>query len=204
MSGPKALLNAVHGRTIFARRVRVLSDALAAMIPRGPASILDIGAGSGALASALMDRRPELVLSGVDVLVRPQPLIPVTSYDGHTLPFADAAFDYALLVDVLHHTDEPAALLREAARVARNGVLIKDHVVHQALDRPTLRMMDWVGNRGHGVVLPYNYLTPAQWRAAEASAGLHRLRSSAVPGLYPPPLSWLFGRGLHFLALLGR
>ena len=204
MSGPKALLNAVHGRTIFARRVRVLSDALAAMIPSGPASVLDIGAGNGALARALMDRRPELALSGVDVLLRPQPLIPVTSYDGHTLPFAAAAFDYALLVDVLHHAEDPTALLGEAARIARKGVLVKDHVVRKQLDRQTLQVMDWVGNRGHGVALPYNYLTAAQWRVAEASAGLHRLGSSAVPGLYPPPLSWFFGRGLHFLALLGR
>jgi len=55
--------------------------------------------------------------------------------------------------DVLHHTQDPAVLLREAVRVSRSFVLLKDHLDENILDDVTLRLMDWVGNRPHGVVL---------------------------------------------------
>lgn len=49
--------------------------------------------------------------------------------------------------------------LKEAARVARHCIVIKDHTVTGVLARPTLRLMDLVGNAPHDVVLTYNYLT---------------------------------------------
>jgi hypothetical protein len=62
--------------------------------------------------------------------------------------------------------------------------------------------MDWVGNRGHDVRLPYNYLNSAQWAAAFAQAGLVRASWADAIGLYGAPLNWLFERKLHFVALL--
>lgn len=198
---PKRLLNAVHGMAVFGRRVRVLAGHLANAIPsRG--SVLDLGCGDGSVAAALMRLRPDLMVEGVDVLIRPETHIPVTPYDGDTLPFADKSFDYVTIVDVLHHTEDPAAVLTEAARVARQGIVLKDHLLEGALAGPTLRFMDWVGNRGHGVVLPYNYLTDAQWQDAFAKAGLSTVSRTEKLGLYPPPFGWLFDRKLHFVALL--
>jgi SAM-dependent methyltransferase len=195
------LLNAVHGAAVFSRRVRVLASHLADAIPtRG--RILDLGAGDGSVAAALMRLRPDLAVEGVDVLIRPQTLIPVTAYDGRTLPFPDQSFDYVTIVDVLHHTDDPAPILAEAARVARQGVVLKDHLLEGVLAGPTLRFMDWVGNRGHGVVLPYNYLTRQQWTSVFARAGLRVVSNQERLGLYPPPFGWLFDRRLHFVALL--
>lgn len=204
MAATKELLNAVHGAAVFERRVEVLSRELSLIFPPGRASVLDIGAGNGAIARALMEKRPELSISGVDVLARPQSFIEVAIFDGAHLPFADGSLDYAMLIDVLHHTDDPAALLKEAARVARLGVVVKDHLVEGLLARPTLRFMDWVGNFGHDVRLPYNYLTPARWAAVQASAGLHTQAEVRALGLYPAPFTWIFDRGLHVLALLGR
>lgn len=200
--GGKQVLNAVHGALIFGRRVDVLADALSAALPAGPGRVLDLGCGDGQVAVAIMDRRPELTLEGVDVLVRPVTHIPVTPYDGVTLPFENKSFDDVTIVDVLHHTDDPAAVLTEAARVARRSVVIKDHLREGVLAGPTLRLMDWVGNRGHDVRLPYNYLDSAQWRQAFAKAGLVEASRQAKLGLYPAPLSWAFERQLHFVIRL--
>lgn len=195
----KRLLNQVHGALIFGRRVEALADALANAIPHDARRILDLGCGDGQVAVALMQRRPELAVEGVDVLVRPVTHIPVTQYDGTSLPFADQSFDYVTIVDVLHHTDDPASVLTEAARVAQRGVVIKDHLREGVLAGPTLRLMDWVGNRGHDVRLPYNYLDHEEWGHAFARAGLGETQRQVRLGLYPAPLSWFFERKLHFV-----
>lgn len=195
----KQILNAVHGALIFGRRVSALADALALAVPAGPGSVLDLGCGDGQVAVALMQRRPELTVEGVDVLVRPVTHIPVTRYDGTTLPFADQSFDHVTIVDVLHHTDDPAAVLAEAARVARQSVVIKDHLREGWMAGSTLRLMDWVGNRGHDVRLPYNYLDEKEWSAAFARAGLKEAQRQHKLGLYPAPLNWAFERKLHFV-----
>lgn len=198
---PKALLNAVHDRMVFGRRVRILSQHLARVIPAG-GHVLDLGSGDGSIALALMRLRSDLEIEGVDVLVRPKTLIPVTWFDGDILPFGDQSFDYVTIIDVLHHTNDPAAVLMEACRVARKGVVIKDHVLQGFGAGATLRVMDWVGNRGHDVVLPYNYLTRDQWDAAFARAGLKQHTWLGRLRLYPAPATLLFDRHMHFIALM--
>jgi len=197
----KSLLNSLHHRAVFSRRVEVLARLLAGAIPSG-GRVLDLGSGDGRIARRLMDLRPDLAVEGVDVLVRPVTHIPVRPYDGGTLPFADLSFDYATIVDVLHHTDDPAAVLRQARRVARRGILVKDHLREGLLAGPTLRFMDWVGNRGHDVRLPYTYLDRAGWDRVLREAGLTAAGRQERLGLYPLPFDWFFGRGLHFVALL--
>ncbi len=197
----KSLLNSVHDKAIFGRRVAVLSQRLAEAIP-GAGSVLDLGCGDGQIAASIMAMRGDLSFEGVDVLVRPKTHIAVTEYDGTTLPFADKSFDYVTIVDVLHHTDNPVVILREAARVARSGVIIKDHLREGVFAGPTLRLMDWVGNRGHGVRLPYNYLSLAEWATAFERSGLVGASMDDRLGLYPAPLSWVFERDLHFIARL--
>lgn len=165
--------------------------------------MLDIGRGSGDLAALVMRLRPDVAIVGIDVLVRPDTAIPVTRFDGYHAPFADGAFDAAMIVDVLDHTDDPEALLAEAARVA-HVVVVKDHLRGGFAACATLRFMDWIGNAAHGVRLPYNYLSSAEWRAVWTRIGIGaRDFVTAVP-LYPRPFSWLFGRGLHFVGTFSR
>lgn len=198
---PKALLNAVHNSVVFGRRVRILSQHLARVIPDG-GRVLDLGSGDGSIALALMRLRSDLAVEGVDVLVRPKTLIPVTWFDGNILPFEARSFDYVTIVDVLHHTNDPAAVLSEACRVARKGVVIKDHLLQGFGAGFTLRVMDWVGNRGHDVVLPYNYLSREQWDAAFLRAGLKQITMIERLRLYPAPATLIFDRRMHFVALM--
>jgi SAM-dependent methyltransferase len=200
------LLSAVkqgHGAFVHARRVRVLAKVLAEQMPQG-AAVLDIGCGDGTIAALIAKARPDISMQGVEVLPRADCQIACTAFDGNTLPFSERSFDVATLVDVLHHTSDVSALLREAARVSRQIVLLKDHLSENAFDHATLRFMDWVGNRPHGVTLTYNYQGRARWHAHFTAAGLQPASFETNIPLYPAPFSALVGRGLHFVATLRK
>jgi ubiquinone/menaquinone biosynthesis C-methylase UbiE len=197
----KQAVGAIHSAAIFSRRARAIADGIRPLLPKN-AKVLDVGTGDGTIASLWLDSRPDLTIGGIDVHPRPATKIPVTLFDGRTLPFPDDSHDVVTFVDVLHHTNDVPHLLQEAARVARRYVIIKDHLAENALDFQTLRLMDWVGNAPHGVRLPYNYLSEAQWSAAYAESNLERESIVTDVPLYPVPLSWIFGRKLHFIARL--
>jgi SAM-dependent methyltransferase len=198
-----SVLQAAHARMVFGRRVRVLAECLSARIPQRSA-VLDIGCGDGTIGSLLAERGWEVSVEGVEFVARPQCRISCRPFDGARLPFADGSFDVCLFVDVLHHTDDVSILLREARRVTRRFVLIKDHLSENAFDFRTLQFMDWVGNRPHGVRLPYNYQSRKEWEARFAKCGLSIAQWTSEVPLYPFPFSLLVGRGLHFVALLER
>ncbi|MEO8756684.1 MAG: methyltransferase domain-containing protein [Devosia sp.] len=185
----------------YNRRIWILSRALAQAIP-GRGSVLDIGCGDGQLARALMKLRPDLKTEGVDVVARPKTLIPVAQYDGMTLPFADKSFDYVTIVDVLHHTTDPSVVLSEASRVARSGVVIKDHLREGLWAQATLAFMDWCGNIGDGVPLPYNFLSRNEWQGAFFKSKLQSVATTEKLDIYLPPARWLFDRSLHFVSFL--
>jgi SAM-dependent methyltransferase len=195
------LIERMHQAFVFDRRIHVLAEHLAALIPEH-ARVLDVGCGDGRLARLVSQRRPDLEVVGIDVLVRPDCHIPVAGFDGRTVPYADLSFDTAMLVDVLHHTEDPVALLAESARVARRCVVIKDHVLGGWLGGARLRFMDRVGNRRHGVALPFNYLGAEQWDEAFHALGLTVEHWTSRLGLYWWPASLVFDGTLQFVARL--
>nr|WP_300975968.1 class I SAM-dependent methyltransferase [Yoonia sp.] len=197
----KKTLGQAHERLVFNRRVRVLVDQIGALVPPA-AQILDVGTGDGQIAKLICEKQAGAQVQGIDIMLRDKTHIPVTLFDGTTIPFDENSVDVVTFVDVLHHTDDPQRLISEAARVARHAVIIKDHLSENAFDHATLRLMDWVGNAPHGVVLPYHYAPRADWDGWFAQAGLATdVFDTAIP-LYPAPASWVFGRQLHFIARL--
>jgi SAM-dependent methyltransferase len=196
------LIERVHERYIKNRRVNVLASRLAPLLPRG-ARVLDVGSGDGRIAEEIMLLRRDVAFTGVDVLVRTDARIPVIAFDGTRLPFDDAAFDVVLFVDVLHHTEDPGALLREAHRVGRRAVIVKDHDATGFLAVPTLRWMDRVGNARFAVALPHNYLEWRRWTVEFQRLGYTVESVLRRLNIYPVPLRWAFDRSLHFVAVLG-
>lgn len=198
----KNIVEPAHQAFVAGRRAQRLAEHLSALMPAGAVSGLDIGCGNGAVAASVQTLCPGLTFTGVETVVRGQTRIPVLPYDGSTLPFPDRSFDVSMLVDVLHHTDDPAAVLQEACRVSRQAIILKDHYCQSPFDASILRFMDWVGNKAHGVALPYNYLSRQEWTETFARAGCQAETVKEKLGLYPFPFTLLFDGTLQFVARL--
>ncbi|HVH77391.1 MAG TPA: metalloregulator ArsR/SmtB family transcription factor [Stellaceae bacterium] len=123
---------------------REVEAALAEMVGAGaPADLIDIGTGTGHMLEVLapgveralgIDQSREMLAvarvnlerAGLDNAV-------VRLGDMYQLPFADASFDAAIIHQVLHYADRPAAAIAEAARVLRPGgrLVIGDFAPHE-------------------------------------------------------------------------
>lgn len=95
--------------------------------------ILDLGGGWGFYAESLKKRGHEHLI--LDVVQPGYQKAPVVLYDGSKIPFPDQSFDVAILVTMLHHVDDPVALLREVHRVTRKRVVVVEDLYHHALGR---------------------------------------------------------------------
>src|SRR5262245_5718472 len=126
-ASPMNVFERMHGDYVQQRRLEKLVRHLEGFIQRD-ASVADVGCGDGRLAAMLQERRPDLKIEGIDVLKRPRTWIPVRQFDGRALPYEAGEVDVVMLVDVVHHVEQPEQLLREAVRIAKACIVIKDHL----------------------------------------------------------------------------
>jgi ubiquinone/menaquinone biosynthesis C-methylase UbiE len=92
-------------------------------------SILEIGCGTGHFTGWLaesgfhvvgLDRSPAMIEQARERL----PHVSFLQADAFELPFPRAAFDVVVFVTALEFVDHPSVVLREAVRVARQGVVV--------------------------------------------------------------------------------
>ncbi len=163
----------------FARRV-VLPWALHGFEPAG--DVLEIGAGSGAMAAELLAAHPRIRLTVTDfddamVAAAAARLSgfgdrsSARQADATALPFPDASFDVVLSWVMLHHTIEWETALAEAVRVLRPGGHLVGYdllataplrLLHPAAD-PDVRVMGLGGFRDAVGKLPVDQamITPS-------------------------------------------
>ena len=194
-----SMVSSLHSRLVLSRRLKVLARHALDLLPQ-EGSVLDVGCGNGVISRLVMEARPKLDIRGIDVLMRPECAIPVQEYDGQRFPHDDKSMDVVTFIDVLHHTDDPHGLLQEAARVARHSIVLKDHLCDGYVAGRILAFMDWIGNRSHGVALPYNYWSSSQWEEEWARLGYQPDAWITRLGLYPWFARPVFEHGLHFFA----
>jgi ubiquinone/menaquinone biosynthesis C-methylase UbiE len=109
-------------------------DAL--LVLHGDERVLDVGAGTGALAFALAPRVQSVVALDADpaMVERARAAAPANveavQGDGEQLSFPPSAFDVAGSLRTLHHTPRPELLVAELARVVRTGgtILVADQL----------------------------------------------------------------------------
>jgi len=197
-----SLIKYLHAKFIFARRVKILAGLLSELTPAG-ASVLDIGCGDGSVGY-LIGQKKNAPVQGLEIAARPNCLIKYKIFDGQHIPLESRSIDICLFTDVLHHTLMVEELLNEACRVSRQYLLIKDHLFKNKLDFNILKLMDWIGNRPYGVNLIYNYHSKEKWLKYFSASKLKVIIWNDKIPLYPFPFNFLFGKNLHFIALLKK
>lgn len=198
-----SFIKSFHKNCIFGRRTNVLAQMLATRIPKH-ARVLDIGCGRGDVSSLLMKYVPSLSIRGIDVLEGVDCLIDYTKFDGKSVPLPSSSIDVCLFIDVLHHTTDIPSIFQEAARVTTKTIIIKDHLCENKRDAIILKLMDWVGNRPYNVRLPYTYFSKRQWKNYFTLQGFTIIEWTENIPLYPIPFNKMFGKGLHFIAVLEK
>ena len=138
-------------------------------------SILEIGAGEGAVLQRLSDlgfgqslHALDISPSGVETINRKaiQRLVECRTFDGSRVPYDDDRFDLAVLSHVIEHVEHPRQLIYEASRVAR-------HVFVEVPLEDTIRLpRDFVFDTvGH-----INVYSPTTIRHLLQSCGLRVIR----------------------------
>jgi ArsR family transcriptional regulator len=137
---------------------QAVEQALLALIPHGPnGRLLDIGTGTGRVLELLAPRVRQAL--GVDAskamlaLARARLSGPgfahcaVRLADMYRLPLADRSFDTVVLQMVLHHAEDPAGAIREAARILAPGghLLVIDLAEHDRTDLTGKLAHRWAG-----------------------------------------------------------
>ena len=201
----KKLMRRMH-RQVYSSRLNSLTATILPHFRNGD-RVLDVGCGTGALGRTLMDS-PDCPVGvevlGLESVKRGGEAIPVTPYDGRTIPFRDETFDVVLLADVLHHEPEPHRLLEECVRVTRRLLLIKDHKLDGFLAWHRIALLDWAANAPYGVPCLYRYNSPAQWAESHRRHGLKVVRELTSMRLYLPVYNAVFGGRLQYMAVLKK
>ncbi|QJB55992.1 class I SAM-dependent methyltransferase [Pseudodesulfovibrio sp. zrk46] len=118
-----------EGLFALEREMQLLQSMLAGW-PRRGHKLLEVGCGTGLFLEQLyqmgfditgIDSSPAMIMAARERLENRADL---HNGDGELTPFSDNEFDYAFLWSVLEFTDDPKAMLAEAARVAEKGLLI--------------------------------------------------------------------------------
>lgn len=170
--------------SVMERRSRQLAGVLAPHLP-AHGRVVDIGAGTGHTARAL-ESGGRLAVVNVDVVNMLSGAGELVLFDGARLPFPDRTFDAGLLLFVLQYADDPARLLREAARICAGPLLVLQSSYEGAAARAALRANDIAWGppayhiaRAAGFISAErctlhgrNYFTPAALRDTFARAGL--------------------------------
>lgn len=100
----------------------VLGSVLALAKPDRNSRVLDLGCGTGQVATNLRAWDPSLQVFALDIspamLAKlPDPAIRPVLSDAHSLPFSDSSFDVIVCRQALHYFSRPTQVMRECNRV---------------------------------------------------------------------------------------
>lgn len=164
-------------------------------------SFLELGAGIGTLSERLVTRHRGAIARYVTLEQFAEGMrrcaargLASVQGDATRLPVADKSFDAVLSFDVMHHVDDPAAMAREMARVARQSILLTESN-GLSLGRKLMELTPAHRRAGERSYLPRTYrrfleATGARFRSIRIAPFLFPFR---VPRPLLPALAWFNG-----------
>jgi ubiquinone/menaquinone biosynthesis C-methylase UbiE len=120
------------------------------------------------------------------------------------MPWTDNTFDIVILADVLHHERNPDHLLKESVRISKGLTIVKDHLREGLLAQQRISLLDWAANAPYQVPCTYRYNNLQEWHETFERAHLRLKEERTSIDIYPPLVNQLFGKGLHYFAVLEK
>ena len=155
-------------------------------------TVLDLGCGNGLFCDAISKLSSVSRAVGADVVdYRKKPIDFQLFREGERIPFDDKSFDYTFIMEVLHHSDDPERLLKEAVRVTRGSLVIFEDVVTSRSRLLFMYGLDILMNIRHGVNLPLNFRSENEWIQIFEQMNL-LIRNTYDYSFYPPQRSRVF------------
>lgn len=173
MSGTSSNHSARYGRfveQVKRYRARWILERLRPWVREGD-RVLNVGAGDCRLDQLIIKRCGCEVLS-VDVVDFNETELPLTIYDGRSLPYPASSFDVVLLIFVLHHCESPTEVLGESMRVSRRHVIAFEDVNHHLWDRWMFRGFHRFLESSHDIPFPCHEWSPEEWNQLAQQVGL--------------------------------
>jgi len=128
--------------------------------------ILDLGAGNGLIAQEIRNKMNKEVIL-VDVVDYNYTDLPLMLYSqNNKIPLSEEEVDTTILYTVLHHANDPEHIIKEASRVTKKRIIIKEASIREENLRMTNSFFDWFYNRVIGdedINVPLNFLTVEDW-----------------------------------------
>jgi SAM-dependent methyltransferase len=132
--------------------------------------ILDLGCGSGIFGKKIEEKLKKEVI-GIDIVDKRVCKIPFKIYDGKNIHFSNDYFDVVIVAFVLHHTEDPVSILKEAKRVGKRIIIFED--LPEGISSKIYCFLHWITwNLFFGKSPKFNFHTSREWEEIFKNLGL--------------------------------
>jgi ubiquinone/menaquinone biosynthesis C-methylase UbiE len=152
---------------VLGKRLESQAGMLGDHIAQGD-TVLDVGCETGHLCQYLADMHGA-VATGIDVHDARRIPIDFSVFDGRSIPFDDNSFDHVVISFVLHHCNDPMALIKECRRVARRSVIAFEDLPETRVEKVLTKIHIGLFKVAYRLESAGDYRTALQWLGANAT-----------------------------------
>ncbi|QLL09620.1 class I SAM-dependent methyltransferase [Mycobacterium vicinigordonae] len=146
---------------VLGKRLESQAAMLGGLVSRGE-TVLDVGCETGHLCMYLADMYG-VTATGIDVHDARTIPIDFQVFDGRSIPFEDNSFDSVVLSFVLHHCNDPMALIKECRRVARRTIIAFEDLPETRVEKMMTKVHIGLFKLAYRLEPAGDYRTALEW-----------------------------------------